>query len=62
MTPQERRQLIIDRIEAGGFTKDAVRIESDYPGLRHYLTGTDASDVNIYKVELALDRLEKGKK
>ena len=61
MTPQERRQSIVGRIEAGGWSISKVIRESDYTGIQAYIEGNSATDENIYKVEQALTRLEKGK-
>jgi hypothetical protein len=62
MSPRERRNEIIRRQIAGGFSDFDIIRESGYQGYRHYKGGTDATDVNVYSVEQALGRLEVAKK
>jgi len=58
MTPEERRDKIIKRQEAGGFTNFDIVSESGYQGYFAYKNGTDGGDAKLYAVEQALDRLE----
>jgi hypothetical protein len=58
MSPRERRNEIIRRQIAGGFSDFDIIRESGYQGYRHYKGGTGAGDAKVYAVEQALDRLE----
>lgn len=58
MTPQDRRQRIIQRQIDGGFSDHDIVSESHYQGYWYYKGGTNATDKKISDVEQALDRLE----
>jgi hypothetical protein len=60
MTPQERRESIEKRIQAGGWSNYRMVRESGFTGLQGYRDGQKACDENIYKVEQSLDKMEAG--
>ena len=62
MTPEERRSKIKERIDNLGVPDNKVSRLANYTGLWQYLhKGAKASDVFLYQVEDALDRLEEAK-
>jgi hypothetical protein len=59
MTPQERRERIIKRIQAGGWSNYYLVRQSGFTGLQGYRDGkTSSSDKKINDIEQALTRLE----
>ena len=61
MTPDKRRQEIINRQIKGNFSDFQIIQASGYQGYRFYKCGTDAGDTKVYAVEQALDMLEDSK-
>jgi hypothetical protein len=59
MTPQERREHINKRIQAGGWSNYYLVRQSGFTGLQGYRDGKKALDDNIDAIERAISRLEK---
>jgi len=58
MTPEDRRNKIIERQKEHGLTDFEIKKESGYQGYPQYKRGdVNATDIKVYAVEVALDRL-----